>query len=47
MEIKKEHAFGLWPSLVTAADASQKIRLEDVQFNSTDGTILWVEGRSG
>ncbi len=47
MEIKKERAFGLWPSVVTAADAGQKTRLEDVQFNTADGSILWVEGRSG
>lgn len=47
MENKKECAFGLWPSAVTAADAGQKMRLEDVQFNTSDGTLLWVEGRSG
>lgn len=47
MENKKECAFGLWPSAVTAADSGQKTRIEDVQFNSADGTLLWVEGRSG
>jgi dipeptidyl aminopeptidase/acylaminoacyl peptidase len=47
MENKKERAFGLWPSAVTAADASQKTRFEDVQFNMSDDTIVWVEGRSG
>jgi dipeptidyl aminopeptidase/acylaminoacyl peptidase len=47
MDKKKECAFGLWPSVVTAADSGQKTRLEDVQFNAADGTVLWLEGRSG
>ncbi len=46
MENKKEAPFGLWSSQMSAADAGQKLRIEDVQFDST-GTILWVEGRSG
>ncbi len=44
---KKEAPFGQWPSPVTAAAAGQKLRLEEVQFDSTGAFILWVEGRSG
>jgi dipeptidyl aminopeptidase/acylaminoacyl peptidase len=43
---KKECAFGLWPSPMTASAASQKLRFEDVQFDSSGNSILWVEGRS-
>jgi dipeptidyl aminopeptidase/acylaminoacyl peptidase len=43
---KKECAFGLWPSPLTAAAAGQKLRFEDVQFDSSGNSILWVEGRS-
>ena len=43
---KKEGSFGLWPSPMTAAAAGQKLRFEDVQFDSSGNSILWVEGRS-
>jgi len=46
-EKKKDCPFGLWPSEMSASAAGQKLRLEDVQFDSTGQSILWVEGRSG
>jgi dipeptidyl aminopeptidase/acylaminoacyl peptidase len=45
-QLKKENAFGLWHSPLTAASAGQKLRFEDVQFDSSGNSILWVEGRS-
>jgi len=47
MNSKETCTYGLWPSQVSAAAAGQKLRLEDVQFASGNGTLLWVEGRSG
>ncbi len=42
----KQHAlFGMWPSPVTPAMVSQRLRLEDVQWAGDGHTLLWVEGR--
>src|SRR5512133_4156704 len=47
MEHKQKCAYGLWSSHMSATDAGQKLRIEDVQVDAASGTILWVEGRSG
>jgi dipeptidyl aminopeptidase/acylaminoacyl peptidase len=44
--LKKDCAFGLWPSPLSATAAGQKLRFEDVQFDPTGNSIIWVEGRS-
>jgi dipeptidyl aminopeptidase/acylaminoacyl peptidase len=42
----KQHAlFGMWPSPVTPAMVSRRLRLEDVQWAGDGRTLLWVEGR--
>jgi dipeptidyl aminopeptidase/acylaminoacyl peptidase len=46
-ENKQERAFGLWSSQMSAAAAGQKLRMEEVQFDSSGKSILWLEGRSG
>ncbi len=46
-ENKQDCPYGLWSSPVTASAAGQKLRMEDVQFDSSGESILWVEGRSG
>lgn len=47
MKISKiEKPFGLWTSPVTPAVVSQKLRLENAQFDSDGRTLLWLEGRS-
>ena len=43
---KTEKPFGLWPSPVTPALISQRLRLENPQFDSDGRTLLWLEGRS-
>ena len=43
---KKLCAYGLWPSPMTATAAGQKLRFDDVQFDSSGNSVLWVEGRS-
>ncbi len=46
--MSKKHApFGLWPSPITPELLGQRIRLEDVQFDSDGETLIWQEGRSG
>src|SRR5512133_4060422 len=37
--------YGLWPSPVTTALISQRVRLEDVQFAEGGKTLVWYEGR--
>ena len=39
--------YGLWPSPVSPAMVSQRLRLDDVRWDSDGKTLLWVEGRSG
>lgn len=39
--------YGLWPSPISALGISQRIRLEDVQWDSDGQTLVWLEGRSG
>ena len=39
--------YGLWPSPVTPAMVSQRLRLDDVRWDSDGRTLLWLEGRSG
>lgn len=39
--------YGLWPSPVTPSMVGQNIRLEDVQWDSDDRTLVWLERRSG
>jgi dipeptidyl aminopeptidase/acylaminoacyl peptidase len=38
---------GAWPSPLDSTILSQRIRLEDVQFDSDGQSLLWLEGRSG
>lgn len=45
--MKKNRPFGLWPSPVSAISAANKMRFEDVQFDRSGDSLLWVEGRSG
>lgn len=46
-ENRQVRPYGLWSSPVSAAAASQKLRMEDVQFDQAGESLLWVEGRSG
>ncbi len=39
--------YGLWPSPLTPTMLGERLRLEDVQFDSDGETLLWVESRSG
>ncbi|MDR3577518.1 MAG: S9 family peptidase [Anaerolineaceae bacterium] len=39
--------YGLWPSPFTPAMLSQRLRLDDVRWDSDGKALLWVEGRSG
>lgn len=39
--------FGLWQSPLSAVAVARKLRLEDVQWNDEDATLVWLEGRSG
>lgn len=43
---KIEKPYGLWSSPVSAALVSQRLRLENPQFDSDGRTLLWLEGRS-
>jgi dipeptidyl aminopeptidase/acylaminoacyl peptidase len=45
--MKKLLPFGLWPSPITPAMLGRRIRLEDVQWNDRDNSLVWLEGRSG
>ena len=45
--MKQQLPFGLWPSPISALGISQRIRLDDVQWNSDGRSLLWLEGRSG
>ncbi len=44
--MKTQKPFGLWESPITPQALSQRVRLEDVQFDSDGQTLLWLEGRS-
>jgi len=44
---KTEYPFGLWPSPITASMVSQGKSLNDVRWDSSSQTLLWVESRSG
>ena len=44
---KTELPYGLWPSPISPAMLSQRLRLDDVRWDSDGQTLLWVEGRSG
>jgi hypothetical protein len=37
--------YGLWASPISAAMLSQRISLQDVQWDSDGQTLLWLEGR--
>jgi hypothetical protein len=39
--------YGTWPSPITTALISQRLRLEDVQWAGRWQTLVWSEGRSG
>lgn len=39
--------YGLWPSPISAALISQRVRLDDVQWAADGQTLVWAEGRSG
>jgi dipeptidyl aminopeptidase/acylaminoacyl peptidase len=47
LEPQKEiRPYGLWPSPVTPAFLSGRLRLDDVQWDSDGVSLLWTEGRS-
>ncbi len=46
MENKQIKSFGLWESPMSALSISQRLRFNDVQFNSDGETLVWLEGRS-
>lgn len=39
--------FGMWNSPLTASAFSQKVSLEDVQWDDNSATLVWLESRSG
>jgi dipeptidyl aminopeptidase/acylaminoacyl peptidase len=41
-----EKPYGLWNSPISALQLSQRVRLDDVQWDSDGQTLLWLEGRS-
>jgi len=44
---KEKRPYGLWPSPITPAMLSQRIRLDEVRWNRQGDTLVWLEGRSG
>ena len=44
--MKTEKPFGLWKSPISAQTLGQRMRLDDVQWDSDGQTIVWLEGRS-
>jgi dipeptidyl aminopeptidase/acylaminoacyl peptidase len=42
---KKRKPFGMWTSPIGPGMVAQRLRLEDVQWDSDGRTLLWVEGR--
>jgi dipeptidyl aminopeptidase/acylaminoacyl peptidase len=44
---KQNLAFGLWPSPISVVNISQRLGLQDVQWNSDGQTLIWLESRSG
>lgn len=45
--MNEQHAYGQWASPLTPQDVAQALRLEDAVWNTTDGSLVWLEGRSG
>lgn len=43
---KQVRPYGLWPSPITPAALAQRLRLEEVQWDSDGETLVWLEGRS-
>ncbi|HOD43515.1 MAG TPA: hypothetical protein PKL21_01410, partial [Anaerolineaceae bacterium] len=39
--------FGQWSSPISASLLSQRLRLDEVRWDSDGKTLLWLEGRSG
>ena len=44
--MKTEKPFGLWNSPISSQMLGQRVRLDDVQWDSDGQTIVWLEGRS-
>jgi len=44
---KEDLPFGLWPSPISAESVGQRVKLEDVQWDSDGQTLVWTESRSG
>lgn len=44
--MKKLKPFGMWSSPIGPTMLAQRLRLEDVQWDSTGENLLWVEGRA-
>jgi dipeptidyl aminopeptidase/acylaminoacyl peptidase len=44
--VKKLLPYGTWPSPISAALVSQRLRIDDVQWAADGETLLWTEGRS-
>ena len=42
----KNLPYGLWQSPITPLQLSQRLRLEDIQWDSDGRTLVWLEGRS-
>lgn len=44
--MKNQKLYGTWPSPISAESVGQRIRLEDVLWDSSGDTLVWLEGRS-
>ncbi|GAP06008.1 dipeptidyl aminopeptidase [Anaerolinea thermolimosa] len=44
--MKKQKPYGTWPSPISAESVGQRNRLEEVQWDSSSDTLVWLEGRS-
>ncbi len=47
MKNKQTAPYGTWTSPIDAGLVAQRVRMEDVRWDSDGETLLWVEGRSG
>ena len=43
---KKTLPYGMWPSPISATLLSQRLRIDDVQWDSDGRSLAWLEGRS-
>ena len=44
---KRQVPYGLWPSPISPQSQAQAKRITDLAWDTTDETLLWLEGRSG